>query len=184
MRPLRLARLSRPLSLALSLLLCLAPSALAKRVLAPPGNSGVEQYVEVVPGPEGNEPVGSQRPNKRVLTPSQRRLLQEHGAEGRALQAFAEATGTPSRPRRSAAALSRQARRPPAKRSRARIGTPSTGPSSPQGGLAGARRSAPLAQASATGSSGGLGLGLPIALSAIALLGLLGYLVRRRAKSG
>ncbi len=192
MQPRRLAARSAPRPLLISpllsllLLVLLSQPASARRVLAPPGNSGVEQYVEIVPGPEGNEPVGSQKPHKGVLSPSERTQLKAAGSEARALQAFAEDTGAQRNARNSTSSTSRSARSAASAarlRSKRRGGRGSPPSSTPPSGTPPGSAGKPLIQASAASSSRGLGLGLPIALSAIALLSFIGYIIRRRMKS-
>jgi hypothetical protein len=125
-------------------------AAAAKRVIAPPGNSGVGQYVEVVPTAGGGVPVGGAQPGKGpVLPASTVHRLAASGPEGKALEAFAQSTGTPtgSRPHR---------------------------PPSPA--------NQPVLRGTLHGSAGGLGLGLPLVLGAIALAGA-ALAVGRRARS-
>lgn len=153
--------------LALAALLCLPSRALA-RVVAPPGNAGVEQYVEVVPGAEGNVPVGSHRHAGGALTGAQRRRLQGAGAEGAALAAFAEATGA-SRPR----VASKRHGAP-------RGGSAAAAPRAARPSSTRPRRSVTARQVASVG--GGLGAGLPIALGAIALAAVAALLLRRRAR--
>lgn len=147
-----------------------APAGAAARVvkLAPPGNSGIGQYVEVVPTAGGGKPtggVGSGRPAASVIPPAAARALARAGADGRAAAALANATA-PS----LAALASGSATQPgnyPA--------TGSGGGSSPLSTLARA----------VTGSSSGRGLGawLPAILIVVALgggaIGLRKRLARR-----
>lgn len=128
-------------------------AAAAARVIAPPGNSGVGQYVEVVPTAGGGVPVGGAQPGKGpVLPASTVRRLAASGPEGKALAAFAQSTGTPT-----------AAKQP-----------------SPSGLRSSAQY--PVLRGTPRGSTGGLGLGLPLVLGAIALAGA-ALAVGRRARS-
>jgi hypothetical protein len=134
-------------------------SATAAKVIAPPGNSGVGQYVEVVPTAGGGVPVGTAKPGKGPVLPgATERRLAASGAEGRALAAFAQSTGTPTGSHRPS----------PAKQ--------------PTGlklsGLYPAVREAPH------GPGGGLGLGLPLALGAAALAAAAVVVGRRMRAAG
>lgn len=163
---------------AAALCLALIPPVAQARKIAPPGNSGVEQYVEVVPGAEGNVPVNGKGHRGHTLKPSERKRLEESGNEGSALADFAEATGAPAK---------RSSRRGSGAGSNGHGGKRNEGGGSSDGArrgaagslTAGAAKAAALA--SQTTSGGGLGIGLPIALGAIALAGLLAFLLRRRS---
>ena len=72
--------------------------------IAPPGNSGVDQYMEVVPSAKG--PAAPGTPQAALSSAVQRRL-QSQGAEGRQLEQIVKATAparptTGSRPKREA----------------------------------------------------------------------------------
>lgn len=71
----------------LSVLLLAAPAA-AQQVNAPPGNSGVDEYLETVPGATGDRPSGSTERSR--LPPSARDELAREGADGRAAAELAE----------------------------------------------------------------------------------------------
>jgi hypothetical protein len=74
----------------------LPSAALAQRVV-PPGNSGINQYQETLPGPGGNElPAKKQRSPKQVLGARNAQRLEHLGPAGRAAAALAAAT-TPER---------------------------------------------------------------------------------------
>lgn len=159
-------------SLAAALLLLAAPAS-ARRVIAPPGNSGVGQYVEVVPGAGGSTPVGGHSSNGPVLTPAQRRQLEAAGGSGKALASFVQRTGVA----RSKASTSG---------SSARGSTGSRSSKAAQGSAGGSSsHSLPAAvQDSATRSAagGGLGWGLPAGLAAIALAAV-GFAIARRRRA-
>lgn len=157
-------------SVAVALLL-LAPSAGASRVIAPPGNAGVGQYVEVVPGAGGSTPVGAHSSHGPVLTPAQRRDLEAQGASGRALASFVQRTGA-ARPKGSASTSAA---------GRSAGGRTAKGTQRP---AAPSNRSLPAAvpdSATRSAAGGGLGWGLPVALAAIALAAAGIAVVRRRA---
>ena len=79
--------------LACLLALLLAAPASAQRQIAPPGNGGVDEYLETVPGAGGNRPVDRNgRPGGGGLTPAARRKLAALGKDGRAAAALAAAT--------------------------------------------------------------------------------------------
>ena len=69
--------------------------ALGQTVQAPPGNSGIDQYVEVVPNPGGGARLNSKR---RPLPASARRALQREGDAGRKALDLAERYADPAAP--------------------------------------------------------------------------------------
>jgi hypothetical protein len=139
---------------AIATLLLGAPSgALASKTIAPPGNSGVGQYVEVIPGSGGPAPVGFSPNHGAVLSASARRRLEASGPAGKAVASFVQQTGTPH---------AKHAHGSPA----------------PAHGLSALGATAVRAAGSV---GGGLGWGLPAALSAIVLAGLGILIARRRA---
>jgi hypothetical protein len=135
--------------------------ALASRVIAPPGNSGVGQYVEVVPTAGGGSPVGSPSHGQGTLPSGTVKRLNGLGPEGKAVAAFAQQTGTPRTARHGGSAT-------PSKPSS--NGGPQVLP--PTSGL----------RATPAGSVGGLGAGLPIVLGALALTAA-AVAVGRRART-
>lgn len=157
--PLRL-----PVAVACVGLLGLPSVASATKVIAPPGNSGVSQYVEVVPGASGSVPVGTGGSHGPVLSAAQRHSLEAAGSSGKALAAFAQQTGVPrSKLTASGAGTHKGA------------GAGKHGSSLPGAALA----AAPVRSTAATG--GGLGWGFYAALGAILLAGLGLLLARNRA---
>jgi len=171
----------RSLSLLFFFLLALAAvpavaGAQDPQVNAPPGNSGIDEYLETVPGAEGNRPArpggvgngpgkpgqpGSNGGGSRAVPPAVRREL-ERTAEGRKALALAE-SGAPS------------------ERAAGRTGAAGLQPSQAQDQAPGGGPLSAIAK-SLTGSEGdGLGLGLPLLLLGSALtIGLLATLRRRR----
>jgi hypothetical protein len=175
----------RLLALACLLSLCVAAPALAKnKIHAPPGNSGVEEYLEVVPGGGGNKPAKSKGSNG-ALSGKARRALGAYGKDGQAAANLAAATADTSSGGRS--------------RSGRRGATPGTGRGAK--GDRAAKRLAALAAADKGSGSGdggvlssleraastvlggaGLGVGLPILLLAV-LAGAVVLGMRRRSRS-
>jgi hypothetical protein len=84
--------------LALALPLAVASGAVARRqpvTLAPPGNSGVSQYLEVVPTDGGSKPTSTSGAAGGALNPRQRRGLDALGTAGRTLAAVVGETAPP-----------------------------------------------------------------------------------------
>jgi hypothetical protein len=90
-RPCALPR--RAAAITAALVLCAAAPAAADTI-APPGNSGVDQYMEVVPSAKGPSAPGTQQ---RALSSTVKRKLQSHGAEGRQLAQIVKTTA-PAQP--------------------------------------------------------------------------------------
>jgi hypothetical protein len=89
---------TRKLSSTLIAFALAAPSAAAAhppRYLAPPGNSGLSQYLEVVPSDMGQAPPSAQPRTGGALTTGQRQQLNRLGPDGRTLAAVAESTAPP-----------------------------------------------------------------------------------------
>jgi hypothetical protein len=168
MRPLRL------LALASLTLLASAVPASAKTTVAPPGNSGVQQYLEVVPSAGGDRP-----PSHRggsALTKHEARRLDAQGADGRALRQIIDA----SAPDAVRQAAKRSRHRSPA----GRVRPSASGPSKAAQGTPrqGSSVLSSAAKSLSTGAeAGGMGLLLPVLLigSAGAIGGI--ALLRRRA---
>lgn len=157
-------------SLAAASLLLPGPAS-ARRVIAPPGNAGVGQYVEVVPGAGGSTPVGSHSSHGPVLTLGQRQRLEAAGRSGKALASFVQRTGVASGKASSSSHAGAQG---------GHGHTPGSGRGSSNGGSAGSLPSAVPASATRSGG-GGLGWGLPATLGAIAFAAAGIALARRRA---
>lgn len=85
-----------PIAAACLVLLAIPQAAAAQRTNAPPGWSGIDQYLETVPGAGGNHPSGEVAPRRGgggqgpPLSPSTRRGLSAQGEPGRAATRFAE----------------------------------------------------------------------------------------------
>jgi hypothetical protein len=157
------------LTLVMSLLV--SPGAQAKRVLVPPGNSGASQYVEVVPSAEGGvTPAARSQNHSRVLTRQVEQRLKATGAEGKAVAAFAQATGTPTQ---NPSAISHNSNTAGTHGHRGSGGAVGGGSQLPPG-------PGTISQAASV-SSGSLGWGLPLALGLIALAAVALLLRRRRS---
>lgn len=78
------------------LLVCLsgAPALAQQQTLAPPGASGVDEYLETIPTAEGNRPSGGSAPGHSLSAP-QRRALAKLGPDGARAAAVADLTGSP-----------------------------------------------------------------------------------------
>jgi hypothetical protein len=151
------SRVLAPIAVAVLALAGPAP-ALAVSV-APPGNSGVDEYLETVPTAGGNAPSsGAPSGGHGHLPAAVTKALAARGADGRATAALAAGTA-PSGPARST---------PPA-------GLPARELREPSGS------SVPSAIARALGGegAGGMGVWLPILL-ALSALGIGGVAVARR----
>jgi hypothetical protein len=160
-----------------------APAALAQggQVVAPPGNSGVEEYLEIVPGTGGDRAAGGhgqanslpsdagQAAPHAVLGKEAVRALRRLGADGRAAARLAMANAPPMT---SGDKAGKQAEK--------RSGTGGSKPTAADGG--GGRAEA-VAGALA-GNGGGMGLAFPLVLlgAMAAALGLLA--IRRIARNG
>ena len=85
----RLCALSRrTAAITVALALCAVTPAAAETI-APPGNAGVDQYLEVVPSAKGPSAPGTQQ---RALSSTVQRKLQSQGAEGRKLAQIVRTT--------------------------------------------------------------------------------------------
>lgn len=165
-------RIFSPLATLVAALLVLAAPASARRTIAPPGNAGVGQYVEVVPGAGGSTPIGAHSSHGPVLTSTQRQRLEAAGGSGKALASFVQRTGVAH----SKASTSRAAGQGS---TQARSGKTAQGTA----GKSSSRSLPAVVPDSATSSAGGggLGWGLPAALGAIAIAAAGLAVARRRA---
>jgi hypothetical protein len=162
-------RVLSPLPPLLAILLLPAPPASASRAIAPPGNAGVGQYVEVVPGAGGSTPVGAPSSHGPVLSAAERRRLEAAGGSGKALASFVQRTGVAHSKGSSSKSTDGH--------SAGRSGNAA------QGAAGASSRSLPTAvadRATRSAGGGGLGWGLPVALVAVALAAAAIAVVRRR----
>lgn len=95
-------RLLAPFISLLVVLAIAAPAVAQDEVIAPPGNSGVKEYLEVVPGAGGDKPAnGGKGGGTSAPTPAQAlgtdnaKALEAKGADGKAAAAIA-AAGSPT----------------------------------------------------------------------------------------
>lgn len=147
-------------------LLSAAPAA-AQQSTAPPGNAGIDEYVETVPGASGNRtPRERGRRGGGILPAEARRALEREGADGERLAQLIQQTADAP------------ARRAP-RGERDRDGTPE--PAAP--GLRDGGES-PLAAvvSAATGSGGpsGMGIVFPLLIAVSLLAVIAAVLVRKR----
>ncbi len=95
-------RLLAPTISLLAVLVLAAPAMAQDEVIAPPGNSGVEEYLEVVPGAGGDKPAnGAKGGNTAAPSPAaalgsgNAKALEAKGSDGKAAAAAA-AAGSPT----------------------------------------------------------------------------------------
>jgi hypothetical protein len=92
------------LTLACLALACSPAPALAKtKTHAPPGNSGVQEYLEVVPGGGGNRPAAKLKGSPHALNGKDRGALRSYGRDGQAAANLAAVTSDPGSQTRSRA---------------------------------------------------------------------------------
>jgi hypothetical protein len=155
----------RALAIALLAALALPSAALAAGgTNAPPGNSGVDEYLEAIPDATGNRPaqhITRSGSTTHALPQAVAQKLDALGADGRAVAGFVAATA-PKRVSSSA----------PSEPSATSGGTQDALPS---GGAPAIGRAA----ADTVDGGGGLGLLLPIALGGILVAAVAARLVRR-----
>lgn len=153
-----------------TLILCLlvlpgTTTALAQEQVAPPGNAGVDEYLETIPEADGNRPArpsgdGGGEPQS-ALDAQTRQDLEDLGADGAA-----------------AARLADEAARAAGDRPKGSGGTESAGSADSLDGAGGSGLGAVLAQ-TVNSDDGGMGVALPILLL-ITLVGAAALLVIRR----
>ena len=120
--------------------LIISAPATAASTNAPPGNAGLTQYLETVPSSSGNSP-SKQGSKRKVLSAKARADLAQQGSLGRSLSKFASGTGPDTQSKQS------------------------SHEQAPDGKIG-----ALTAAATGSGSSGGMGLWLPILIVAVAAL--------------
>jgi len=159
---------------------------------APPGNSGVDQYFETVPGAGCNQPPGGHHHHGKGLSPSTNRHLASQGGAGRAVQNLVNSSGTAGISSGGGALPSTGGN--PGAGGNGRTGGSGHGASGGKNGAAGANPSAPTASGRSlvsailhpilSGSnSGGLGIVLPLLLGGLLVLAVVGLLRRRRSRA-
>src|SRR4051794_11393696 len=164
------------LTLACLLALCAPSPALAKnKIHAPPGNSGVDEYLEVVPGGGGNRPASKPGGSNGALNGKARRALRSYGSDGRAAANLAAATADPSSGGRSRSGARGGASGKAGKGSAALAAADKETDNGDSGILSALKR-----VASGVGGTG-LGIGLPILLLAVLAAGVV-FGMRRRGR--
>jgi hypothetical protein len=148
------------------------------RTLAPPGNSGVSQYLEVVPTDSGSAPPRTGPPSSGLPSSGQH-ALQHLGSAGRLLGAVVADTSQPATPSHQKPAAT-----PPRRHDMTKWPRPTPPPSADPVSGAGHGSSPVTSVLSATtGSGGGLGWLVPAILVSSAVAVALGV-VRRRTPQG
>jgi hypothetical protein len=173
----------RPLATASTLLLLLLAPAVASadKSTAPPGNSGISQYVEVVPSAGGGKPSKDQKQSRNPLPQREQRKLSGAGAVGDQLARVVART-SPAIPASVTATTTHKSSKKGRKHGGG-TGSPKTTSSSSADGEA-----KQLAAAYAEGPGGGgegSGIGVPLILiMASAALAVGGLAVARRGARG
>lgn len=160
-----------PLVVACGVALLMPSSALA-RVIAPPGHSGISEYVEVIPSSAGNAaPPGSVRGSGSASAGPQALAHLGHGSSADARLAKLGKEG------QAAAALAASTAPPPASRVASGSGSAAAKSSGSQGGSA----ASAIGDALTSSDSGGVGILLPLLL-ATALIAAVGVVASRLAR--
>jgi hypothetical protein len=189
------------LATALVILALGAPAATASKrpkYVAPPGNSAVQQYLEVVPTDSGTTPPragGSGSGAAGALSPGQRRTLDGLGSQGRQLAAVVQATAPLPTGGGGVGAVTGGSGSDRAGGNAGQSVAPSAGAAEPEStagpsgpaGLAKAASSSPVSSviAAATGrdDGGGMGILLPVLMIA-GVLAVVAGVFRRRPPRG
>jgi hypothetical protein len=159
----------RAFAITLLLMLLLPSAALAApHTNAPPGNSGVDEYLEAIPNPTGSQParhLSQQGGSASTLPHAVAQKLNALGADGRAVAGLVAATAPKQTSEQPSASTS--------------TGQP-TGSAAPQTAPpSGGAPAIGKAAADTVDGGGGLGLLLPIAIGAILLGAIAARLFRR-----
>jgi hypothetical protein len=179
---------ARPLLTALLVAGALPVSAPAKtNTIAPPGNSGIGQYVENIPTASGGQPTSTVHPGSHGSA-----LIPPGGSGGgpdggsAVSAATARALASQGSDGRAAANLARTTAPQPSSRKRPTVGTAGAGQPGPGIPVAGRGGSSPASSVfkALTGSAAGAGLGpiLPAVLI-VSLVGVTGLALRRRRRT-
>jgi len=158
----------------LAVLLAAVPTASAQDSNAPPGNSGVDQYLESVPSGSGSTSsngVAAAKPGRPSTAVA--KTLRSRGTAGAELERLVASTA----PGKGAGGTGGSA--PKAERGRSRQSS-NTSPSAQSGSRSGAIAAT---AAAATGSGGGMGAWLPVLLGVAALAAIVALAVRFARKS-
>ena len=154
----------RILSVCVCFTVALTPTASwAQKTNAPPGNAGVDEYLETVPQADGNRP-SINKPEQPALSQEAAERLRAQGSDGEAAARLAELTS------------------PEAARQGDRAKKPGAGSAAiPQVGTgSGGESVAERVVKTAVGSNDGMGPALPLILAFVAGLGVALVLMRRR----
>ena len=159
----------RAVAITVLVMLSLPSAALAAAPTnAPPGNSGVDEYLEAIPNPTGSQPaqhLSQQGTSAPTLPHSVAQKLNALGPDGRAVAGLVAATAPKQASEQRSAPTSK--------------GQPKGG-SVPQETLpSGGAPAIGKAAADTVNGGGGLGLLLPIAIGAILLAGIAARVFRR-----
>lgn len=145
-------------------LLLLPAAARAQETNAPPGNSGLEQYLETVPGPTGDK-VPARTRKRSALSTSERDALAAEGADGRALAKAVERTASARAARRVKPVATKGGRNAAAK---------------PEPGPADAESKASVRDTLVATQDGRMGAALPVIAGSTLLAVLVAMILRRR----
>jgi hypothetical protein len=163
----------RVITIALLALAVSVPGAHAQN--APPGNSGIDEYVEAVPSTTGPKPTNKSNGDQgKVLRSGQQKALEQQGADGKAAAELAQRFGTPG----TGKTHTKRANRSQAAGNHGDDATVDADGVSGDS-VASSLRNAVLPDA----GSGGLGPALPIILVAIAAAGVAAAILRRHRAS-
>jgi hypothetical protein len=154
-------------AICIGLLASLSSVALAQDFNAPPGNSGVDQYLETVPEAGGNRPASDRKPSQLPARTVKR--LEEAGSDGRAVAKLVASSGLAKAKQLPAPPKGSERKSAGEKRSKA-----TEQPRAVPGTIA-----APTLGGSA---DGGMGILLPLLLGLSTLAALLFLLYRRRSQ--
>jgi hypothetical protein len=163
----------------LALLIFAFGASAAQAQNAPPGNSGVDEYLEAVPAATGSKAANKTDPKGSggaVLTQSQQKALDAQGADGAAAAALAQRLGTERTGQRHETKKHRSG-------TSAAAATTTTSTPAPKASGDSVFSSLSKTVLPVDSSSGGLGPALPIILIAIAAAGAGALVVRHRRPS-
>lgn len=174
-------RMFRVFVIVLTALAIAVPAAQAQN--APPGNSGIDEYVEAVPSTSGSKPTNqASGKDGKVLTSTQQKALEAQGPDGAAAAALAQRFGTPGTGKAHEQQSAGTKKDDGADKSTGGATGDDSNDSRGPGG-SGSSVASSLSKAVLPGSdSGGLGPALPIILVAITAAGV-GVVVLRRFRA-
>ncbi len=148
----------------------------AQTTVAPPGNSGVDEYVETVPSANGPSHQSPSKPSESSLPSSTQQALRSKGSDGAAVVQLASTNGEASQ----AGVKSH------GDKGKNKGGADHVLPTDPAVGSAasGSSDSLPVAviKSVTKSGSGGMGLLLPLILGFALIAGASSFLIRRRSR--